>query len=54
MVLRYLERLYILDYINYIIIDFIELYGDRLFRDDFVIVGGFCKIDGKNFMIIGY
>ena len=54
MVSRHPERPYTLDYINYITTDFIELHGDRLFRDDPAIVGGLCKIDGKNFMIIGH
>jgi len=51
MVSRHPERPYTLDYINYITTDFIELHGDRLFRDDPAIVGGLCKIDGKNFMM---
>ena len=54
MVSRHPERPYTLDYINYITTDFVELHGDRLFRDDPAIVGGLCKIDGKNFMIIGH
>lgn len=51
---RHPERPYTLDYINYITEDFIELHGDRLFRDDPAIVGGLCKIDGKKFMVIGH
>lgn len=47
MVSRHPERPYTLDYINYITTDFVELHGDRLFRDDPAIVGGLCKIDGK-------
>ena len=54
MVSRHPERPYTLDYINYITTDFVELHGDRLFRDDPAIVGGLCKIDGKNFMVIGH
>ena len=54
MVSRHPERPYTLDYINYITTDFVELHGDRLFRDDPAVVGGLCKIDGKNFMVIGH
>ena len=54
MVSRHPERPYTLDYINYITTDFVELHGDRLFRDDPAIVGGLCKIDGIKFMIIGH
>ena len=51
---RHPERPYTLDYINFISTDFVELHGDRLFRDDPAVVGGLCKIDGKNFMVIGH
>ena len=34
--------------------DFLELHGDRLFKDDPAIVGGFCKIDGKKVLIVGH
>ena len=33
------------DYINYIMSDFIEIHGDRLFSDDKAIVSGLAKID---------
>jgi acetyl-CoA carboxylase carboxyl transferase subunit alpha len=33
--------------------DFIELHGDRLFRDDKALVGGFAKLDGQTVMILG-
>ena len=51
---RHQARPYTLDYIKYITTDFVELHGDRLFRDDPAIVGGLCKIDGIKFMIIGH
>ncbi len=51
---RHPQRPYSLDYINMITEDFVELHGDRLFKDDPAIVGGLCKIDDKNFMIIGH
>src|SRR4026209_539896 len=40
MVARHPPRPYTLDYLSTIFTDFIELHGDRLFRDDPAIVGG--------------
>ena len=34
--------------------DFIELHGDRLFRDDPAIVGGWARLDGASVMVIGH
>lgn len=51
---RHPERPYTLDYIENIATDFIELHGDRLFKDDPAIVGGFCKIDEKKVLIVGH
>jgi acetyl-CoA carboxylase carboxyl transferase subunit alpha len=50
---RHPQRPYTLDYVNEIFTDFMEFHGDRRFRDDGAIIGGFAKIDGKNVMIIG-
>jgi acetyl-CoA carboxylase carboxyl transferase subunit alpha len=33
--------------------DFVELHGDRVFRDDKALVGGFAKLDGQTVMILG-
>lgn len=52
-VARHPERPYTLDYIHELGEHFIELHGDRLFKDDPAIVGGLCKIDGKSIMVIG-
>lgn len=41
-----------LDYINEIFDDFIELHGDRNFKDDKAIVCGLARIDKQNFTII--
>lgn len=32
---------------------FLELFGDRNFKDDKAMVGGLGKIDGQSFMLIG-
>ncbi len=51
---RHPERPYTLDYINLMTIDFVELHGDRLFKDDKAIVGGLAKLDEYKIMIIGH
>ncbi len=50
---RHPERPYTLDYIEHLFTNFIELSGDRRFRDDKAIVGGFAKFQGKPVMVIG-
>ena len=40
------------DYINVMFDDFMELHGDRNFRDDKAIICGLAKIGDKNFTII--
>ena len=51
---RHPARPYTLDYINYIMSDFIEIHGDRLFSDDKAIVAGLAKIDKEKIVIIGH
>ncbi len=51
---RHPERPYTLDYIYMMTDNFIELHGDRLFKDDKAIVGGFAKLDDQRVMIIGH
>ena len=51
---RHPDRPYTLDYINYISGNsFLELHGDRKFRDDKAMVGGLGKVDKQTFMFIG-
>jgi acetyl-CoA carboxylase carboxyl transferase subunit alpha len=50
---RHPERPYTLDYIERVFTDFLEFHGDRGYRDDAAIVGGFAKLDGKPIMVIG-
>jgi acetyl-CoA carboxylase carboxyl transferase subunit alpha len=33
--------------------DFVELHGDRLFREDPAIVGGWARLDGETVMVVG-
>lgn len=51
---RHPERPYTLDYIYMLTEGFIELHGDRAFKDDHAIVAGLAKIDGQTVMIIGH
>jgi acetyl-CoA carboxylase carboxyl transferase subunit alpha len=41
------------DYVRLCFTDFIELHGDRLYREDAAIVGGFARLDGETVMVIG-
>jgi acetyl-CoA carboxylase carboxyl transferase subunit alpha len=51
---RHPARPYTLDYIARAFTDFIELHGDRAFRDDEAIVGGWARLDGRTVMVIGH
>lgn len=51
---RHPERPYTLFYIENLCSKFVELFGDRNFKDDKAIIGGFGEIDGKTYMIIGH
>jgi acetyl-CoA carboxylase carboxyl transferase subunit alpha len=53
-VARHPRRPYALDYLSSIFTDFIELHGDRLFRDDPAIVGGWARLNGQSVMVIGH
>jgi acetyl-CoA carboxylase carboxyl transferase subunit alpha len=41
------------DYLRLCFTDFIELHGDRLFREDAAILGGWARLDGETVMVIG-
>ena len=51
---RHPERPLTFDYIQNCFDDFIELHGDRKFKDDPAIIGGIAKLNGKPVMIIGH
>ncbi len=53
-VARHPKRPYTLDYLNSIFTDFVELHGDRLYRDDLAIVGGWARLAGTSVMVIGH
>lgn len=50
---RQMKRLGSVDYMGKIFDDFIELHGDRYFRDDPAIVGGIAYLDGQPVTVIG-
>jgi acetyl-CoA carboxylase carboxyl transferase subunit alpha len=51
---RHANRPSTLDYLGYLIPDFVELHGDRLFADDAAIVGGVGRLDGSPVVVIGH
>jgi acetyl-CoA carboxylase carboxyl transferase subunit alpha len=51
---RHPDRPYTLEYITTLTNGtFLELFGDRNFKDDKAMIGGLGKIDGQSFMLIG-
>lgn len=51
---RHPQRPTTLDYIQHMFTDFMELHGDRLFRDDLAIVGGIAKLNGIPVTVVGH
>ncbi|MEZ5041774.1 MAG: acetyl-CoA carboxylase carboxyltransferase subunit alpha [Saprospiraceae bacterium] len=51
---RHPERPYTLYYIQQMCKKFVELHGDRYFKDDKAIVGGLGNIDGQTVVILGH
>lgn len=51
---RHPNRPTTLDYIGYLMTEFIELHGDRYFGDDPSIVGGIARFDSKPVIVIGH
>ena len=51
---RHPERPYTLFYIENICKKFVELHGDRYFKDDKAIIGGIGQIDNQSVVIIGH
>lgn len=50
---RHPNRPYMLDYLNYCFKNFLEIHGDRAFRDDPPVVCGFAELEGEKVLIIG-
>jgi acetyl-CoA carboxylase carboxyl transferase subunit alpha len=54
LVARHPRRPYTLDYIRYLVEDFVELHGDRGFGDDPAVVGGFGFFNARPVCILGH
>jgi len=54
LVARHPRRPYTLDYIGQLFTDFVELRGDRLYRDDPAIVAGLAEFGGRSVAIVGH
>jgi acetyl-CoA carboxylase carboxyl transferase subunit alpha len=53
-VARNMKRPFTSELIELIFTDFIELHGDRAFRDDPAIIGGWARLDGETIMVLGH
>jgi acetyl-CoA carboxylase carboxyl transferase subunit alpha len=51
---RHPARPYMLDYVSLLMDDFVELHGDRSFRDDPAIVGGLAQFDEWEVLVLGH
>jgi acetyl-CoA carboxylase carboxyl transferase subunit alpha len=51
---RNVHRPHTLELVHEMATDVIELHGDRLFRDDPAVVGGFCRFDGRRAVFVGH
>src|SRR4051794_39570373 len=51
---RHPLRPFTLDYLGRLVDGFIELHGDRAFRDDEAIVGGLGRFRGRPVMVLGH
>ncbi len=51
---RHPQRPYTLDYIGLLLSDFVQLHGDRLFRDDRALIGGIGRFEGRSCLVIGH
>jgi len=54
LVARHPQRPQTSDYLELMVEDFIELHGDRTFRDDAAIITALAKIGGERFMLVGH
>jgi acetyl-CoA carboxylase carboxyl transferase subunit alpha len=53
-VARHQMRPYTLDYVGYMLNDFQELHGDRMYADDHAIVAGLGRLEGQPIVLIGH
>lgn len=50
---RHPNRPHTLFYLDQVFDEFIELHGDRYYKDDKAIVGGLARLDGQTYIVIG-
>ena len=53
-VARHPLRPYTFDYVSGVFTDWFELKGDRRYREDEAVVGGWARLDGQSVMLIGH
>jgi acetyl-CoA carboxylase carboxyl transferase subunit alpha len=51
---RHPARPYMMDYVGLLCDDFVELHGDRSFRDDPAIIGGMAQFDDWEVLVLGH
>ena len=51
---RHPNRPYMLDYMSLMFRNFLEIHGDRLYRDDPSIIAGFAELDAEKVLVIGH
>ncbi len=51
---RHFDRPFTLDFVNHMMEDFVELHGDRLYRDDPAIVAGLARFGEFNVVVVGH
>lgn len=51
---RHFDRPFTLDYVRFMMTDFVELHGDRLYRDDPAIVGGLARLGDFPVVVVGH
>jgi acetyl-CoA carboxylase carboxyl transferase subunit alpha len=51
---RHPDRPYFRDYLALLFEDFVELHGDRAFRDDPAIIAGFARFEGEIVAVVGH
>ncbi len=54
LVARHSNRPYTLDYVGYLMEDWVEVHGDRCFADDPAIVAGFATFRGRSIAVVGH
>ncbi len=54
LVARHADRPYILDYVQFLMENWVELHGDRAFADDAAIVAGLATFRGRSVAVIGH